>query len=124
MSISREKLLQAVEQHDGSYLSVVEIAGLLEIPVNTAKAHFSRQLFQPVKQVERGKKIFDLETVKLYGIWLFLGPNSDCPLSYSSNERDDILRDANVGEFWDALGDSQQQFVSVMLSANSNEKQP
>lgn len=123
MTITRDELLNAVQNARGDLFSIVEIAGILGVPANTAKAHFSRSLFRPVKEVERGKKIFDAISLKTYGLWLYLGHRSDCPLTYSANERDTLLSTFDAHELWVALEDSQQAFVNFVLGGASKEKQ-
>jgi 3-hydroxyacyl-CoA dehydrogenase len=119
MAIARDKMLDVVEEQEGALLSISEIADRLDVPENTAKGHFSRPIFRPVKEAARGKKIFDQTTLKLYAIWLYLSPNGGCPLSYSANDRDDFLASADVGALWNALSISEQEFVNQVLSEKS-----
>jgi hypothetical protein len=114
--LSRQTLLQAVGPTSRDRYSAKEIAILLNLNVNTVKAHLARRGFIPVETGERGLRIYDLTALKRYILWIYLSSSSESPTSYTSNERDEILDSKGIDALWNALTESQESFIHALYA--------
>jgi hypothetical protein len=100
--------------------SVAEVAAIVGVGENTVKSHFSRNGFKPLETLSRGKRIYGLTALKRYGLWLYMAPSSDGPISYTALQRDEILANLEIDELWEAFADSAERFVRALMSEYSS----
>lgn len=114
-SVTRDGIVLAVSSAKSERFSVLEIAELMGVGVNTAKSHFARAAFRPTDTESRGRRVYDQGTLKRYALWLYMAPGTDGPISYAAHKREDILDKVNIEELWAALERSVEEFVSHLL---------
>lgn len=113
--VTRDKILAAVSRSEQGRYSVREITGLMDVPENTAKGHFARNGFRPISTASRGKRIYDRATLKKYALWLYLARESDSPVAYTANQRDELLDKLDLNQLWAAFEESPESFVRRLL---------
>lgn len=113
--VTRMGILSSIGAQTRDSYSIVEIAGIVGVPENTAKSHFARSGFVPTGKLERNKRIYDKSTLMRYGIWLYMAAASDGPLGYSAAKRDEILSNSDITVLWCALEESVESFVRAVM---------
>jgi len=120
MSVKRDHVLLALSRLTHDRFSIVEIAGILALPENTVKGHFTRNGFKPAEKLARGKRVYDFATLQRYSLWLYMAPTSDGPIGYTAEQRDAILARIPIDTLWAAFAESAERFASLLIHEHNS----
>jgi hypothetical protein len=114
--LTRDKIIEAVKAFTARQTdaSVAEISVMFGFPYNTVRGHFSNGRFPEARRGGRSKRIYSLETIKSYALWLYMSKESDSVLNFDAVRRDQLLSDIGVGRLWTAFETSDADLVRAV----------